>query len=245
MMTEQAPDWAKGRLWLDGAYLQERVFSGRRLENPLVANGSRLIRCDFRNARIEGGTLGGGLLPSEYVECNFDNVYMRRVVPGRATFVRCSFRHVNIYDLIFVEAQFIDCVFSGLLEGVVFSATPWEVDSDLGRTVNEYRKNDFSQCRMTDVAFRGGIDLDGQILPQDPDYVVLKNANESVGRAREEIERWPREVDRTEADIVLRVLESELRTGQKDIFVTKSLLRGELAPEMSSRLLAALINSFK
>lgn len=239
-MADQRPEWAGERLWLHGALVEGEDFSGRHLRHPSVANGSRLVRCDFRQTRIEGGVLGGGLQPSEYVDCVFDGSHMRRVMPGRATFRACSFRNVKIYDFTCIEAQFIDCVFSGSLQKVIFSAKPWEGDIYLARVKNEYQENDFSGAQMKDVAFRGGIDLGQQQFPADPDYLILRNVAASMDAALKEIERWPDKSHQRQADIVLRVLESELRTGQEDIFINRALLVGKLPPELADRLVAVL-----
>ncbi|MEV1177028.1 hypothetical protein [Nonomuraea sp. NPDC049784] len=41
--------------------------------------------------------------------------------PGRATFISCSFLDVSLVSLNFMDAEFVDCVFSGRIESVTFS----------------------------------------------------------------------------------------------------------------------------
>ena len=133
-------------------------FAGRRLRDPSVAN-SRLVRCDFRRTRITGGGLGDGREPSEYVECVFDGSSWNNVIPGQAVFLRCSFPDVKIRNLRCSDAQFIDCVFTGVLSVSWFNGRPVG-PARAWRSRNEFRGNDFSGAKLVDVAFRTGIDLD-------------------------------------------------------------------------------------
>lgn len=210
-------------LLLHGARLEGEDFSGRRLRYVSIANGAHLVRCDFSRVRIKGGGLGGGLVPSEYVECRFDGSRLSKVLPGRATFIGCSFRDVRIDDLRCLEAQFIDCVFTGLLRTVTFDAVPTQPDAALGRTRNEYRGNDLSGATLEDVAFRGGIDLALQRLPTGPDYVIVRDAPSRLSAVRDQVRLWPKDL-RQRAETTLSVLESECRTGQRDLFLNRSLL---------------------
>ncbi len=178
------------RLVLHAVQLTGADFSGRRLDDISVANGSRLTRCNFERVRIVGGGLGGGRRPSTYVECTFDGSRLRSVIPGRATFISCSFRNVHFSDILFLEAEFIECTFSGRLESIVFSVDPVEKDVELGREKNSYRDNDFSGASMVDVAFRGGIDLDKQRLPVGSDYLLIKNSDSVISCALEHVRRW-------------------------------------------------------
>lgn len=225
------------RLLLHGVTLEDADFSGRRLDDMSVANGSKLVRCDFRKAKVQGGGLGGGFEPSFYIDCVFDGAHLKRLVPGRASFVNCSFRNVKIEKMMCHEAEFVDCVFSGLLRDVTFSARPWD-NERLGRTRNEYRGNDLTGARLEGVSFRGGIDLDLQRLPAGDEYLLVRDAAQVLERARAAIASWPEDELKMDANPPLSVLESDCNSGQKDIFVEKRFL-GRL-PETVSRLVPLL-----
>lgn len=216
--------------------MENSDFSNRRVRELAVVNAT-LIRCDFSRTRVTGGVLGAGLETSEYLECVFDGCHLRNIVPGRATFVGCSFRDVTIHKLRFQDAQFIDCVFTGSLNSVTFSAVPWSTEH-LGRTRNTYRGNDFSGARLEGTVFRGGIDLDQQRLPAGPDYVIVRNAPERLPAAREQLLRWPEQQLRDDADAVLWMMENDCETGQRDLFISRSLLGS--TPEGIERLVAVL-----
>ncbi|MBP2329517.1 hypothetical protein JOF56_009902 [Kibdelosporangium banguiense] len=223
---------------MSGLRLENEDFSNRRLRELVVA-AATLVRCDFSRTRVAGGEFGGGFEPSEYVECVFDGCRVKNVLPGRATFIGCSFRDVTIQNLRCHEAQFIDCVFTGLLRTVTFSAVPWSTER-LGRTRNAYHGNDFAGARLMDVAFRGGIDLDRQRLPEGPEYVLVRNAPEILPAIREQVRTWPESL-RLDAETSLWILENDCETGQRDLLVRRTLL-GRTA-EGIDKLAALLIRS--
>jgi hypothetical protein len=213
-----------GQLVLDGVQLEGEDFSGQCLDDFSISNGSRLTRCSFQNVRAIGGSFGGGRRPSIYVECIFDGSQFTRPIPGRAKFVSCSFHDVSFDDMFFLDAELLNCVFSGQFKTVVFSADPSGKDEELGRSRNEYLDNDFSNVVMADVAFRRGIDLSSQRLPVGPDYLLINDAAEVVRSVWKEVKTWPEKAYREEAKIILEVLYSETKKGQVDIFVQKSQL---------------------
>lgn len=211
-------------LLLHDVRLNGADFSKRNLRRLSIANGSVLTGCDFRQIKAAGGGLGGGRRPTEYIECVFDGSRLKDVVPGRATFIRCSFRDVVLVNMIALKAQFIDCVFSGALKKVTFNAGLSGGDLELERTYNEYRGNDFSGAMLVDVAFRGGIDLDQQDLPVDADHLIIRDAAAVISASREDVRNWSDGRARKEAEGAFWVLESEIRSGQRDLFIDKSWL---------------------
>jgi Pentapeptide repeats (8 copies) len=216
--------------------LENADFSNRRVRDLAVVNAT-LIRCDFSRTRVTGGVLGAGYETSEYLECVFDGCHLSNVLPGRATFINCSFRDVSIRKLQFQDAQFIDCVFTGLLESVTFSAVPLSTDR-LGRSRNTYRGNDFSGAWLSGTVFRGGIDLTLQRLPDDPDHVLVRDAAVVLPKVREQVARWPERRLRDEADASLWMMENDVATGQRDLLVSRSLLGH--TPEATTRLVTLL-----
>jgi hypothetical protein len=207
-------------LTLHGVRLVGADLSGRRLRDASIGVGSSFVGCDFRRTRIEGGGLGDGFEPTVYEDCRFDGARLRHVFPGRATFIRCSFRLVRIEDFRCFEAEFIDCVFSGHLTTVIFSATPTTTER-LGRCRNRYTGNDFTEARLFDVAFRGGIDLNEQRLPQGEEYIIVRNAPSRLPDVRDHIAAWPEADLKSDAESVLWLLQNLSQDGQNDIFVDR------------------------
>lgn len=224
---------------LHNAVLEGADFSGRNLTTFSVAE-SRLTRCRFNEVRAPVGSLGGGYRATYYVDCHFDGMKLKKVLPGRATFLACSFQDVHIGEFYAQNAEFVDCVFSGTLKKAIFSAVPLEYDERLGRKTNEYRGNDFSRAHFGDVSFRRGVDLGKQRLPVGPEYVYIGAADAAVARAEAAIESWSDEYSAKNVQIVLRVLKLEIARGQRDLFVTKAFLVGDLSPECAARLVHAL-----
>jgi hypothetical protein len=207
----------------DGAQLERADFSGRHLRYISIGSGSRLIECDFSGTRMNGGGLGGGYEPTEYDRCVFDGCHLKDVLPGRASFVECSFRNVRLDTFLCNDAEFVDCVFSGLLRGVVFSATPSSTER-LGRVRNAYHGNDFTEAKLEDVSFRGGIDLGSQRLPIDSSHFVVRDAATVLAAVREKVRQWSEESLRDDAETTLWVLERIHETGQRDLFIERSIL---------------------
>jgi hypothetical protein len=212
------------RLILDAVELEGADFSRRDLKYAGIVNGSRLTRCDFSRSKFTSGCLGAGYETSTFVECVFDRCTMKDLSPGRATFVNCSFRDVKIRNFFCHKAQFVDCTFTGRIRKAIFSAKPTATTRNLGRDRNEYRGNDFSGVRLEDTAFRGGVDLDLQRLPEGPEYLIVRNAGEVLERAAEYIAAWPEEDLRKDALIKLSVLGSDVEGGQRDLFVSREFL---------------------
>ncbi|TMR22397.1 hypothetical protein ETD86_11945 [Nonomuraea turkmeniaca] len=218
-------------------------YSGRRWREIAVTE-SNVLNCNFSGIIMSrSATLGNGRKPSTYLDCVFDESRWDRVLPGRATFIGCSFHNVHISNVTFIDAEFVNCVFSGTLEHVTFSARPRELDADLGRQVNAYRGNDFSGAQMIDFAFRGGIDLDQQILPGPPNYVTIRNARAALARTRSEIQHLPSIANNRQWQTMLMTLNDEMQTGQKDLFIPRSFLEENLPPHLVNQLIAILTRS--
>jgi hypothetical protein len=221
----------------DAVQLERADFSGRRLRYVSIGSGSRLIECDFSSTHMKGGSLGGGFEPTQYIRCVFDRCRWKGMFAGRASFIECSFRNVRLDTFFCSDAEFVNCVFSGLLKGVIFSGTPSSTER-LGRVRNAYRGNDFTNAKLDDVSFRGGIDPESQRLPTGPDQILVRNAAEVLATARENVQQWPEDDLRDDADTTLRVLEGICQTGQRDLFVGRSIL-GRI-PETVDRMAALL-----
>lgn len=227
-------------LEIAGIQIEGRDYSFHRINHLTVAHGSTLTRCSFQGTQIKTGGLGGGGVPSTYMRCNFDSCRMDGLLPGRARFVACSFRGATLRNMQFLEAELIDCVFDdSLIENVVFDADGWGSDPD-DPPAREYSGNDFSSARLHNVAFRGGISLSSQKLPQEGNYLTVRDAAEVLAAAMGEIQGWESESCRLRAELTLGVLWRNVDRKQKDLFLEKDFLMQGLGPEYASRLVQAL-----
>ncbi len=194
-------------------------FSGRKY-SMLTAVGARFEGCNFEKLRLGNFAYGAGKELSEYVDCNFDGLRVDFMGGGYARFVRCTFHNVNLREWYSWSTELIDCTFSGRLRGGIFSGTVREDDrSFVRRKKNEFRGNDFSEMALEDVAFRNGIDLSLQKLPNDPGYLYLPDADAAIRRARADIITWRDLKLRQEAMAMIRTLEFEASNGQRQLLL--------------------------
>jgi uncharacterized protein YjbI with pentapeptide repeats len=207
------------QLYLQDLDLVDDDFSGRKLRG-FTAVASRFTRCRFERMKIDHASFGAGTVTSSYVECSFDGSRIRAPSPGYARFERCSFRDVRLKEWICWTTEFVDCVFSGRAEKVIFGATVFDDDrAVLRRSTNEFRGNDFRDMELRDVDFRAGIDLSRQLLPDSDEYVLLSNAREAIVRARAEVSAWDDDRRREDALRLLRLFSQDVDDGQEDLFL--------------------------
>ena len=115
--------------------------------------------------------------------------------------------------------EFVECVFSGRGEKIVFNGTvPERSRAAAGRAVNEFRDNDFAEMQLRDISFRTGIDLTKQKLPSGPDYIYVGEARVAIARTRAIVSQWDDDKQRTSALALLRRLDSEAERGQEQLF---------------------------
>lgn len=169
-------------VYFEGAHLEDVDFSKLKME-WFGASGTTFERCDFGRSVISGSL---GVVPgSVYRDCAFDRADLRNADPNGGRFERCSFDHARLDRWRSWSAEFIDCHFTGRLHDVVFEGIertlpvppkwPERFKEAMARepTPNEFRGNDFREADLGTVEFIGGIDLDAQVWPDDPDLVRL------------------------------------------------------------------------
>jgi hypothetical protein len=212
-----------GRVVVENGYLtiDQQSFAGVSFaeykEKDWVISESRFEGCSFENLRISSISFGAGKITSEYVDCSFDGSWIKALMPGRARFVRCSFRNVRMKKWICYDFEFIDCVFTGEITAVNFNAdhsptTPRE------RSVNRYYGNDFSGAKLKNVAFMGGVDLVRQKLPTGEGYIFLEDAEPVVTVALSRVYSWPESAEKKHARVQLEIaLEDYIRGGQRQL----------------------------
>jgi hypothetical protein len=216
-------------------------LSGLRLMSLSVLD-SRFTDCDFSGLRTGAvPMLWGGTADCFYVRCRFDKADLRRMTFARERFEGCSFRHAKMEDWD-STAEFIDCTFEGKMRQVQFwGHNPNPISARRKpppRARNEFRGNDFRNAELWDVEFRGGIDLEAQLLPEGPEYIKLDRIMERARRARPAIEAWPAGEERRRALIMLDVFADPARhDDQPTLFAN----RGDLGSDRMWATLAAAL----
>lgn len=186
------------------------------------ALGCTFEGCDFSKMRPDSISFASGREPTRYIQCRFDGSKFKNVIAGQARFEDCTFLEVDIKGLFAHSAEFINCVFSGLLRASVFFGRVVGSDrEDTTRVTNEFRGNDFSAMRFIDVGFRQGIDLSLQRLPEGDNYLHLKNASQKLASLRQRYLQQPSSKRRQEVFEFLKRTEEEVRDGQVDLFLCK------------------------
>jgi uncharacterized protein YjbI with pentapeptide repeats len=207
---------------LDHARLCNVDYSGRKFQQ-FCTIGCRMEGCHFQNVRINDAQFGAGRENSEFIQCVFDGARMKRVSGGPSRFVRCSFRNVDIRHWIARAVELVDCVFTGRLRETVFNGrVPEELRGYIGRSINEFDGNDFSNTDFVDVGFRTGVDLTKQKLPSGPEYLYLPDAESSLRRARLELLGWDASECRRVAMTMLSGMERDVLDGQAQLLLRAS-----------------------
>jgi len=209
------------RVSLEHQQVTRGEFSGQ-ADGYFGAVGCTFDDCNFSNMKLRQFTFAGGTEPTRYRRCRFDGSRIQHVIAGLARFESCSFLDVDINRLFSHAAEFVDCVFSGVLRSSVFFGRVFETcREDTSRVVNEFRGNDFSAMRFIDVDFRQGVDLAKQRLPGGDDYLYLQDAASKLTTLRQKYLQQPASPRRTEVFQALELLEDEVRDGQADLFLCK------------------------
>lgn len=226
------------RIVISRQRLVEADFSDRRLEQ-FSAEGSRFERCRFDGTVIGSTSLGAGRSVSEYVGCSFDGASLRMGAGGFAHFVDCTFERTTIEHWFCHAVELESCTFSGRLTKVVFNGTPRPQDTQIiGRRTNRVQDNDFSRAKFVDVAFRTGVDLEKQRLPEGEGYVLLRDAATAVRRARIAFNAWSDPEFKKLTRGVLAVMEEDVAAGQMQL-----LMRVPDYPRRARPAIAALLDA--
>jgi uncharacterized protein YjbI with pentapeptide repeats len=169
------------------------------------------IDCDFSDVHVEWLPFGDG--GSLFRDCNFRGASIGDF--GEVRLERCDFTNADLQGWFTWDADLVECRFGGRLSGVVFNGGDVE-----GTHENEFVGNDFRQADVDDVAFRRGIDLDAQLLPEGHECVRIRDVPSHVKKARSEVRHWP---DRDAALQMVDALE-RVYEGEPDIFTKRAFL---------------------
>jgi hypothetical protein len=192
----------------------ERVdFSGLRFW-AFQTDECRFVDCNFSRVDVEWLPFANG--GSVFERCCFERSRIGDF--GDVRLERCEFVNANLNGWFTWQADIVECRFAGRLRGVVFRGT--DVD---GQDRNEFRGNDFGDADIDDVAFRGGIVLDVQLLPTGEEYVRLRDLKARVTRARRELGHWQ---DVAEREAALKMLDvvADVFTEEPDVFTKRAFI---------------------
>jgi hypothetical protein len=219
----------KGRVYWDPSrhlYLRfervaDRSFTTLQIDS-FGAQGCTFERCDFSGMHLENFEFAGGWEQTRYIECKFDGTRFGHVGLGQARFERCSFREVRIRNVLAHAAEFVDCVFSGVLDGAaIYGRVCGDWRERLTRDVNEIRGNDFSEMRIVDIDFREGVDLSLQRLPVGDNYLRLRQPARSLAAIQQKyLQTLPSRSESRVMDL-LTVLQENVSAGQSELFLCK------------------------
>lgn len=158
--------------------------------NDVVIRGCLFKDCIFKSGKMQHTLLGCRTLvrlrKSIYIGCTFERVKLRNL--GIADFIGCTFIDCD-FNTAFIAASFSKCKFIGKVHGCVFCGPKYDsyyYGDKLSYWVsNKGRLNDvdFSEANLTDVDFRGGIDLSTVIFPDSylSGKLINKYSLESLG----------------------------------------------------------------
>lgn len=204
-------------LLISHSEMVDQDFSGRP-EARWVMIESRFERCRFDSLKVPSFSFGSGMKMTEYVDCTFDGSTIGARAPGRAKFVRCSFENVRLSKWFCTNVEMIDCRFSGTLKEINFVASLNEMDQvELGRSRNDYLRNDFSEAKLAWVSFQGGVDLLDQRLPSQEGYVLLTNPEPVLRKVLEQVGTWREVEDREAASAHLEGYLEDVMRGQRQV----------------------------
>ncbi|MEH1169675.1 hypothetical protein V6V47_30285 [Micromonospora sp. CPCC 205539] len=223
----------------------------------VVGIGARFERCRFDGLRLQDVAFGSGLEQSQYVGCSFDGVVLTGA-GGYSRFVGCTFREAEIYGLTAGYLEIVDCVFTGRIRSTTFWGAPppgsaEQFASNLAflqrqgrdeppgyralvlRESNEIHGNDFSGADLLGVAFRHGVDLTRQRLPDGSDHLYVLDAEPALHRALALLVNRPADDLHARVERSLRrLLDREVASGQRQLLLREAdyVSRGALKPHI-------------
>ena len=197
---------------LEGVTTERVDFSGLRFHSFLTER-CKFFDCDFSKVQVEWLPFGDG--GSLFRGCSFEGASIGDF--GDVRLERCDFTDANLEGWFTWEADLIECRFAGRLREVVFNGRNVE-----GSRQNEFVGNDFREADLDGVAFRLGIDLDAQLLPEGPEYLRIRDLPSSVEQARDQVRRWSKP-DREQGLQMLQLIET-VYSGEPDVFTKRAFL---------------------
>jgi hypothetical protein len=200
-------------------------FTGKDLF-AFKAQNSLFEECDFSRTRVNDFGFGCGTKTSTYRRCRFDGAEIRSIAVGRAIFEECTFTSVRIVQFNAHGAEFINCVFSGVLNKSIFSGRDPNADGNPTRNkLNRFLQNDFQAAELRDVSFRGGIDLLAQKLPVGNGYLLMRDGRRALDKLSQLRASQSDAAAARELSALEYLMEFDLSTGQTSVFWSRTSLR--------------------
>lgn len=112
--------------------------------------------------------------------CTFRDCKLERLSLGFAELVRCSFVDCDIRELVAFDASLQECLFQGRIQRGIISIS--SEGRYVTRSVNRVENNDFVQCELRDVGFRGGISLSPSSFSAEAQAGLILDANGVIER---------------------------------------------------------------
>jgi uncharacterized protein YjbI with pentapeptide repeats len=126
-------------------------------------------RCTFRGADLRSSSLGAVRHKrNNFSEVDFSGADLTRTAYVSADFERCVFENIEKVD--FQGSLFVDCVFKGELQEVLFYDLGFN-GKDL--EPNELLRADFSKAKFKYVEFRR-LSLETVRFPQDEEHIIVE-----------------------------------------------------------------------
>lgn len=207
-------------LTIENADYRRRDYSNQTLRSVCIIN-SKFTNCCFDRLVVKPYDVcfGAGKTSSFYVDCSFDHCKFT-YVSGIAKFVRCTFRNVVIHEMFATGMEFVNCLFSGKLKKAVFYGKI--IDEKrclfLKREFNQFEGNDFSQCNIKDIGFRGGIDFHKQKMPVNDNLLYIYDPD-FIGHAKNRLLHLAHKGYQRDLLVKIECMELNLRGGQKHFFL--------------------------
>jgi hypothetical protein len=214
---------------LDGITAERVDFSGLRFHSFLTERCS-FVECDFSDVHAQWLPFGDG--GSLFRDCSFRRASIGDF--GDVRLERCDFTNADLQGWFTWEADLVECRFAGRLSEVVFNGRNLEDSRQ-----NEFVGNDFRDADLDGVAFRLGIDLDAQLLPEGLQYLRIRDLPSRVEQARDQVRRWSK--PKQEAALQMLQLVETVYAGELDVFTKQAfLLEMSDSREVGARVLELL-----
>jgi hypothetical protein len=202
-------------------------------------------RCSFTKSTFESAHLSLPDSPqARFVSCSFDGMTIDgSISAGQALFERCTFRDILMRAWFPSVAEFVDCVFTGRIQGSRFFGTPFgPLANRLSptRKRNRFSGNSFVGASLVDTAFSYGIDLSDQHLPSGEDYILIDDLPGVLDRALRAVSAWGDPERRRLGLVMLGGVKDEVESGQRQVFMNRGVFSRTVPPDVSTEIWALL-----
>jgi len=202
-------------------------FHGCRIQNCSFDNAecqdwriwrTHISNCSFRSTDLRRSSLGGveGGERNLFQNIDFTKADLRQTAHESADFVECRFSDTNLAKVDFWGTIFLNCVFEGRLDEVIFHRQAFRGEK---YPPNEMKGVDFRRARFRFVEFRG-LDMTDVRWPEDDDAIVLENYSETL----KQVLRTLKTRSDTPSMKLAAIIESDLKwagPGQKQGLISK------------------------